>query len=79
MRITVFEKISLVKSDKTFTKDAKNSEKVNTFFANAVKKLKIPEYEEISPFAEKLSHLILKKNFRYSKRGIIIVINNVTN
>ena len=46
-------KISLVESDKTFTKDAKNAENV-ICFTDSVRKLKMPKYEKVNPFAEKL-------------------------
>ena len=36
------EKISLVESDRTFTKDAKNAGNLNTFFAKVVKNLNYP-------------------------------------
>ena len=45
----------LVGSDKIFIKDAKNAENLNNFFSNTAKNLKIPECEEIKPFAKKQS------------------------
>ena len=63
------EKIPLVESDKIFTKDAKNGENLNTFCLNTVKNLKIPDCEEVIPFAEKLSHPILKAIFNYNKHS----------
>ena len=73
------EKISFAESDKTFTKEAKNAENLNTFFTNAVKNLKIPECEEVLCLAEKRSHPILEAIFKYSKHKIIIAANNVSN
>ena len=40
----------LVEKDRIFIKDAKNAD-LKTFFFNTVKNLKIPECEEIKPFA----------------------------
>ena len=49
-----------MESDKCFRKDAYNTGDLNTFLSNAVKNMKIPECEEVNPFAEKLSNPILK-------------------
>ena len=62
------EKNSLVESNKAFTKDV-----------NAVTNLKFAESDEVNPFTEKLSHPILKANFKWSKHWMIIAINNATN
>ena len=70
--------MKLVENDKVLTKDAKNAQDLNTFFLNTVKNLKIPECEEVNPFAEKLSQTILKAIFKYNKHRSIIAIN-VTN
>ena len=67
-----------IENEKVLTKDAKNAQDLNTFFLNAAKNLKIPECEEANPFAEKLSHTILKPIFKYNKHRSIIAIN-VTN
>ena len=69
------EKITLAESDEIFTKDAKNAENLNTFCLNTVKNLKIPDCEEVIPFAEKLSYPILKAIFNYNKHSN----NDVTN
>ena len=50
------EKNSLVESNKAFTKGV-----------NAVTNLKFAESDEVNPFTEKLSHPILKANFKCSK------------
>ena len=54
LRIFSSEKITLVESEKFFTEDGKNPENLNTFFSNTVKKMKILEFEDFNPFAEKL-------------------------
>ena len=72
------KKIALLERDKFLTKHAKNAENLNNFFSNTVKNLKIPECEDINPFAEKLSHLIWKPIFKFSKHRSIFAINNVT-
>ena len=39
--------------DKSLTQDTKNAEILNIYFPNAVKNLKIAEFEEVDSFAEK--------------------------
>ena len=75
------EKITLVAGDKVLTQDAKNAEVWITFSSNPIKNMKIPKFEEVNPFAEKLSYLILKAIFKYitPKYPIIIAINHVSN
>ena len=77
-RIFSSGKITLVESEKNFTNDGKNPENLNTFFSNTVKKMKILEFEDFNPFAEKLSHPTLKAIFKYRKHRSMITIN-VTN
>ena len=73
------EKITPVEGDKIFTQDDEIVEVLYTFFTNAIKNLKILEYEEVKAFPEKMSHPILKAIFKYSKRPNITAINNATN
>ena len=40
---------------------------LNTFFSNPVKNLKVPEFDEVKPFAYKTSHLILNAISKYSR------------
>ena len=40
------EKITLVEGEEIINEDGKNAEILNTFFSNAIKNLKIPEYQE---------------------------------
>ena len=45
----------------------RNKQKRNTIFSNTVKNLKIPEREQVNPFADKLLYVILEVIFKYSK------------
>ena len=49
--------------------------------SNLVKNLKIPEFEEVNLFAEKISHLVLKAIFQFLtlKYPSIIAITHLTN
>ena len=42
------------------TQDVENAEILNTFFLNPLKNLKIPESVDVNPFAQKMSHPVLK-------------------
>ena len=55
------------------------AEIVNIFFSNTFKNLRIPQREEVDPFADKLSHLILKLIFKYSKNVKFVALNNAGN
>ena len=57
-----------------------NAEILITFFSHPIKNLKIPDSKEVKPFAEKISHLILKAIFKCITRKyqIRIAINHVT-
>ena len=48
--------MTFAENDKVFAKDAKDAQDLNTFFLHIIKNLKIPECEEVYPFAEKVSH-----------------------
>ena len=51
-----------VKSDKIFTQDGKNA---TLFLSNPVNILKIPEFAEVNPFAEKVAILSdIESNFQ---------------
>ena len=55
------EKITLVEDETVTTHDEnKNAELLNLFFSSAVKNLKIPEFSDTDPFAERLSDPTLK-------------------
>ena len=53
------EKITLV-GDKITSEDKSNAEILNSFFSNAVKNLKIPEFNDINPLAENILHSVFK-------------------
>ena len=70
------EKISLVESDRTFTKDAKNAGNLNTFFAKVVKNLNYPRVWRGQPLWWKtITSHIERGIFKYSKQLIIIAVN----
>ena len=48
-KVKLSEKIILVKEEETINEDGETAEILNTFFSNAVKNLKIPEYQETIP------------------------------
>ena len=54
------EKMTLEEDDKIFTKDIKLAEEVDSFFSNAVKNFKIPEYSKTNPLAKDIANPILK-------------------
>ena len=69
----------LVEGKIVFTQYAIKTEILNTFFSNTFEKLRMPQCEEVNSFADKLSDLILKVIFKYSKNLRIVAVNNVSN
>ena len=59
------EKIILVKGNEIINEDKDNAGRLNSFFSNAVKNLKIPEFSETNPLAENISHPIFKAILKY--------------
>ena len=59
------EKITLAEGEKIINEDKENAEILNTLFSNAVKDLKIPEYQQTDPIANNISHQIFKVNLKY--------------
>ena len=53
-----------------------NAEILNKFFSNAVKNLKIPEYQEADPHANNIFHPILKAIMKFRNRPNITVVKN---
>ena len=51
MRQSLQKRIILKEDTKIFTQDAKITEILNISFSNAIKHIKIPEFEEVTPFA----------------------------
>ena len=58
------EKITLVEGEEIINEDGENAEILNTFFSNAVKTSKIPEYQETDSLAN-ISHPIFKAILKY--------------
>ena len=59
------EKITLVEGKETVNEDGENAEILNTFFSNALKTLKIPEYQKTDSLANDISHPIFKAILKY--------------
>ena len=73
------EKITLVEDETVTTQDEKNAELLNLFFSSAVKNLKIPEFSDINPLAERLSDPVLKAILKYKNYPSIVAIRNPNN
>ena len=73
------EKIILVEANEIISEDKDNAELLNSFFANAVKNLKIPEFSNSDPQAENISHPIFKAILKYKIHLSIIAIKNARN
>ena len=61
------EKITLMEDETVTTQQEKNAELLNIFFSIAVKNLKIPQFSDTSPLAERLSDPALKAIVKYKK------------
>ena len=70
------EKIILVEDNEIINEDKDNAGRLNSFFSNAVKNLKIPEFSETNPLAENISHPIFKATLKYENHPSIIAIQN---
>ena len=74
------EKITLVEDETVTTHDEnKNAELLNLFFSSAVKNLKIPEFSDTDPFAERLSDPTLKAILKCKNHPSIVAIKNANN
>ena len=73
------EKITLVEANEIISEDKDNAEILNSFFANAVKNLKIPEFSNSDLQAENISHPIFKAILKYKNHPSIIAIKNARN
>ena len=71
------EKITLVEGDEIINEDGGNAKILNTFFSNAVKNLKIPEYQETGPLANNISHPIFTAILKYRNHPSIVVSKNL--
>ena len=72
-------KITLVEDKTVTTQDEKNAELLNLFFSSAVKNLKIPEFSDTNPLAERLSDPVLKAILKYKNHPSIAAIRNTNN
>ena len=71
------EKITLVEGKEIINEDGENAEILNTFLSNAVKNLKIPEYQETDSLANNISHPIFKAILKYRNHPSIAAIKNL--
>ena len=68
------EKITLVEGDKITSEDKSNAEILNSFFSNAVKNLKIPEFNEINPLAENIPHPVFKAFLNIKTTQVLLLL-----
>ena len=61
----------------TVNEYGENAEILNTFLSNAVKTLKIPEYQKTESFAIDISHPIFKAILKYRNHPSIVAIKNL--
>ena len=73
------EKITVVEDNEIISKDKDNVELLNSFFSNALKNLKIPEFSDSNPLAENIPHPIFKAILKCKNHPSIIAIKNARN
>ena len=66
-------------SDKIKSSEDLNTQDLSNFFSNTFKNMRIPEREEVNPFVDELSNMVLKVIFKYSKHLSIIALDNISN
>ena len=71
------EKITLVEEEEIINEDGENVEILNTFFSNAIKTLKITEYQETDSLASNISYPIFKVILKYRNHPSIVAIKNL--
>ena len=71
------EKITLVEGEEIINEDEENAEILNTFVSNAVKNLKIPEYQETDSLPTNIFHPIFKVILKYKNHPSIVAIKNL--
>ena len=71
------EKITLVEGEEIINDDGENVEILNTFFSNAIKTLKITEYQETDSLANSISYPIFKVILKYRNHPSIVAIKNL--
>ena len=59
------EKLTFIEGEEIINEDGENAEILNAFFSNAVKNLKIPEYQETDFLVNNISHPIFKAILKY--------------
>ena len=72
------EKITLVEGEEIVTEDGENAEIFNKFFSDAVKNLKVPEYQEADPLANNISHPIFRAMMKFRNYSSVIAIKNLS-
>ena len=78
-KVKSYEIITLVHEDKMITTDDENAKIRNSFFSNAVKYLKIPEFEDIDFSAECISHPALKVIMKFHNHPSVSATRNTFN
>ena len=73
------EKITLVEDNRTISEDKDNAELLHSFFSNAVRNLKIPEFSDSNSLVENTPHPIFKAILKYKNHPSIIPIKNTRN
>ena len=71
------EKITLVEGEEIINEDGENAEILNTFFSNAVKNSKIPEYQETDSLANNISHPVFRAILKYRNHPNVVAIKNL--
>ena len=66
-----------MEGEEIITEDGENAEILNTFFSNAVKNLKIPEYQEADSLANNISHPIFRAMMKFRNHPSVIAIKNL--
>ena len=70
------ERITLVEGEEMIPEDGENTE-ILKFFSNAVKNLKISEYQEADPLANNISHPIFRAMMKFRNHPSVIAIKNL--
>ena len=67
----------ITEEEEIINDDAENAEIFNTIFSNAVKNLKILEYQETNSLANNMSHVMFKAILKYRNHRNIVAIKNL--
>ena len=71
------EKITLVEGEEIINENEENAEILNTVFSNAVKNLKILEYQETDSLTKNISHPIFKTILKHRNHPSTAAIKNI--